>query len=197
MRAQCGGTSRVRCGFRFTNAVTLLLWMISLALRIARSVESAAACSDCCQAGHCAQHFLSSLPLHAALSVRRGCIFDRRYNTERACRQKALRSSKSKSKSKSKPKPKPKSKPKSKPRSRPRPRSRERAWNTMLLRSPFRAGEFFVRRGAVLVILFSHGRLAQRLAQVLYTHKAGGSNPSSPTIVRETRGPCAPSRFCL
>ena len=26
------------------------------------------------------------------------------------------------------------------------------------------------------------GRLAQRLAQVLYTHKAGGSNPSSPTI---------------
>ena len=31
------------------------------------------------------------------------------------------------------------------------------------------------------VILCSHGRLAQRLAQVLYTHKAGGSNPSSPT----------------
>ena len=26
------------------------------------------------------------------------------------------------------------------------------------------------------------GRLAQRLAQVPYTHKAGGSNPSSPTI---------------
>ena len=193
MQAQCGGTSCVRCGFHFANAETLLLWMISLALRIARSVESAAACSDCCQAGHCAQHFLSSLPLHAALSVRRGCIFDRRYNTERACRQKALRSSKSKSKSKSKPKPKPKSK----PRSRPRPRSRERAWNAMHLRSPSRAGEFFVRRGAALVILFSHGRLAQRLAQVLYTHKAGGSNPSSPTIVRETRGPCAPSRFCL
>lgn len=183
MRAQCGGTSRVRCGFHFANAETLLLWMISLALRIALSVESAAACSDCCQAGNCAQRFLSSLPLHVALSVRRGCIFDRRYNTERACRQKALRSSKSKRRLK--------------PRSRPRPGSRERAWNTMLLRSPFRAGEFFVRRGAVLVILFSHGRLAQRLAQVLYTHKAGGSNPSSPTIVRETRGPCAPSRFCL
>ena len=32
------------------------------------------------------------------------------------------------------------------------------------------------------VILNAHGRLAQRLAQVLYTHKAGGSNPSSPTI---------------
>ena len=32
------------------------------------------------------------------------------------------------------------------------------------------------------VILCSRGRLAQRLAQVLYTHKAGGSNPSSPTI---------------
>ena len=31
-----------------------------------------------------------------------------------------------------------------------------------------------------------HGRLAQRLAQVLYTHKAGGSNPSSPTIDRNT-----------
>ena len=31
------------------------------------------------------------------------------------------------------------------------------------------------------VILCSRGRLAQRLAQVLYTHKAGGSNPSSPT----------------
>ena len=31
------------------------------------------------------------------------------------------------------------------------------------------------------VILSSRGRLAQRLAQVLYTHKAGGSNPSSPT----------------
>ena len=30
-------------------------------------------------------------------------------------------------------------------------------------------------------ILKPHGRLAQRLAQVLYTHKAGGSNPSSPT----------------
>ena len=189
MQAQCGGTSRVRCGFHFANAETLLLWMISLALRIARSVESAAACSDCCQAGHCAQHFLSSLPLHAALSVRRGCIFDRRYNTERACRQKALRSSKSKSKSKSKRR--------LKPRSRPRSRSRKRAWNAMRLRSPSRAGEFFVRRGAALVILFSHGRLAQRLAQVLYTHKAGGSNPSSPTIVRETRGPCAPSRFCL
>ena len=29
--------------------------------------------------------------------------------------------------------------------------------------------------------LSPHGRLAQRLAQVLYTHKAGGSNPSSPT----------------
>ena len=174
MQAQCGGTSRVRCGFHFANAETLLLWMISLALRIARSVESAAACSDCCQAGHCAQHFLSSLPLHAALSVRRGCIFDRRYNTERACRQKALRSSKSKSKSKSKRR--------LKPRSRPRSRSRKRAWNAMRLRSPSRAGEFFVRRGVALVILFSHGRLAQRLAQVLYTHKAGGSNPSSPTI---------------
>ena len=33
------------------------------------------------------------------------------------------------------------------------------------------------------VILNAHGRLAQRLAQVLYTHKAGGSNPSSPTIL--------------
>ena len=34
--------------------------------------------------------------------------------------------------------------------------------------------------------------MAQRLAQVLYTHKAGGSNPSSPTIELETvlaRGP--------
>ena len=31
-------------------------------------------------------------------------------------------------------------------------------------------------------ILLSYGRLAQRLAQVLYTHKVGGSNPSSPTI---------------
>ena len=38
--------------------------------------------------------------------------------------------------------------------------------------------------------------MAQRLAQVLYTHKAGGSNPSSPTTDLETvleRGPY----FCL
>ena len=34
-------------------------------------------------------------------------------------------------------------------------------------------------------ILNIRGRLAQRLAQVLYTHKAGGSNPSSPTTVFE------------
>ena len=38
------------------------------------------------------------------------------------------------------------------------------------------------------VILCSHGRLAQRLAQVLYTHKAGGSNPSSPTKECEREG---------
>ena len=46
-------------------------------------------------------------------------------------------------------------------------------------------------------ILCTHGRLAQRLAQVLYTHKAGGSNPSSPTKECEREGPCASSRFCL
>ena len=33
----------------------------------------------------------------------------------------------------------------------------------------------------ISAILYDRGRLAQRLAQVLYTHKAGGSNPSSPT----------------
>ena len=38
------------------------------------------------------------------------------------------------------------------------------------------------------VILCSRGRLAQRLAQVLYTHKAGGSNPSSPTKECEREG---------
>lgn len=46
--------------------------------------------------------------------------------------------------------------------------------------------------GDCFAILSPHGRLAQRLAQVLYTHKAGGSNPSSPTIELETvleRGP--------
>lgn len=37
-------------------------------------------------------------------------------------------------------------------------------------------------------ILCSRGRLAQRLAQVLYTHKAGGSNPSSPTKECEREG---------
>ena len=37
-------------------------------------------------------------------------------------------------------------------------------------------------------ILCTHGRLAQRLAQVLYTHKAGGSNPSSPTMNRRRGG---------
>lgn len=44
-------------------------------------------------------------------------------------------------------------------------------------------------------ILFCHGRLAQRLAQVLYTHKAGGSNPSSPTT--DTEGlPVGGEAFC-
>ena len=51
------------------------------------------------------------------------------------------------------------------------------------------------RRGATLLCMEvihcfcnhqSQGLLAQRLAQVLYTHKAGGSNPSSPTIELET-----------
>lgn len=33
-----------------------------------------------------------------------------------------------------------------------------------------------------VINFYSHGRLAQWLAQVLYTHKAGSSNLSSPTI---------------
>lgn len=33
-----------------------------------------------------------------------------------------------------------------------------------------------------MINFYSHGRLAQWLAQVLYTHKAGSSNLSSPTI---------------
>ena len=41
---------------------------------------------------------------------------------------------------------------------------------------------FCVIGPAPLRYTYPHGRLAQRLAQVLYTHKAGGSNPSSPTI---------------
>lgn len=43
------------------------------------------------------------------------------------------------------------------------------------------------------VILSPRGRLAQRLAQVLYTHKAGGSNPSSPTNECEREGRVAPA----
>ena len=38
-----------------------------------------------------------------------------------------------------------------------------------------------VHAGAVIESL-RNGRLAQRLAQVPYKHKIGGSNPSSPTI---------------
>ena len=45
-------------------------------------------------------------------------------------------------------------------------------------------------------ILFCHGRLAQRLAQVLYTHKAGGSNPSSPTTDTEGLPPVGGEAFC-
>lgn len=41
----------------------------------------------------------------------------------------------------------------------------------------------------------SLGRLAQRLAQVLYTHKAGGSNPSSPTNMFVTAPALAPFPF--
>ena len=39
----------------------------------------------------------------------------------------------------------------------------------------------FGRRARVCYTSCACGRLAQWLAQVLYTHKAGGSNPSSPT----------------
>ena len=46
-------------------------------------------------------------------------------------------------------------------------------------------------------ILFCHGRLAQRLAQVLYTHKAGGSNPSSPTTDTEGLPPLAGRLFVI
>lgn len=46
-------------------------------------------------------------------------------------------------------------------------------------------------------ILFCHGRLAQRLAQVLYTHKAGGSNPSSPTTDTEGLSPLAGRLFVI
>ena len=46
-------------------------------------------------------------------------------------------------------------------------------------------------------ILFCYGRLAQRLAQVLYTHKAGGSNPSSPTTDTEGLPPLAGRLFVI